>query len=722
NIQEKHDETQYAKAQLNLGVLYYEQGDIEQAKQHWLNIQEKHDETQYAKAQFNLGVLYDKQGDIEQAKQHWLNIQEKHDETQYAHAQFLLGVLYEEQGDIEQAKQHGLNIQEKHDKKTYTHAQFLLGILYEEQGDIEQAKQHWLNIQEKHDKKTYAHAQFLLGVLYRKQDDIEQAKQHWLNIQEKHDETRYAKAQLNLGFLYDEQGDIEQAKQHWLNIQEKHDETQYAKAQLNLGVLYYEQGDIEQAKQHWLNIQKEYDLEAYAKARFMLAIIYAKEENEEEFKQCIIKPKEYYQDDGYIKNVMNNVQNARILLKNKGILLEILDHYLGIRNALQVVSTDTPVNSSERAFAHYTEVDSAINLLKNKEKEEENQEKKTEKQNKEENKVEKEWNFRMASVEQLNDPTEGQVLFEFLNNYSDRLKQQNITIEKSEEWAVFTACFTFNHDSLNQFRLYGKKQNQEATGVSLVFQPSFFRKSHSGIMNEISTSKKEMIEEIMKRSTEQSQNNGFGTPNIQTTPNNDDMEEHNKQDEKTLLLPLYRCIYLDPESFMENENGGKVPYLKIAARDELTFYREKDKKVNDFKKYKIEIENIERKVSELFEKMIKNMEILFSNLNKNENNEEIFNILGLILLPLSHLIKHSAFHEEQECRIIYCCPFDDEDIDKTESHKAKIFREYRPIINDKDIARIYLSKGAENYAHIFKSLGIKTVRISSNPFRTAEKE
>ena len=91
-------------------------------------------------------------------------------------------------------------------------------------------------------------------------------------------------------------------------------------------------------------------------------------------------------------------------------------------------------------------------------------------------------------------------------------------------------------------------------------------------------------------------------------------------------------------------------------------------------------------------------------------------------MPLSHLIKHSAFHEEQECRIIYCCPFDDKRIDKTEIHKSKIFHEYRPIINEKDIARIYLSKGAENYAHIFKSLGIKTVRISSNPFRTAEKE
>ena len=318
-------------------------------------------------------------------------------------------------------------------------------------------------------------------------------------------------AQFKLGLLYDEQGDIEQAKQHWQNIQEKHNETAYAVAQLNLGFLYDEQGDIEQAKQHWQNIQEKHNKTAYAVAQFQLAIIYAKENNEEEFKQCIIKSKEYYQDDGYIKNVMDNIQNAKILLKNKGILLEILDHYLDIRNALQVVRTDTPVNFPERAFAHYTEVDSAINLLKNKE-----------------NKDEKEWNFRMASVEQLNDPTEGQVLFEFLNNYSEQLKQQNIIIEKPAEQAIFTACFTFNHDSLNQFRLYGKKQNQEATGVSLVFKPSFFSSSHRGIMNKLNT----FTKEISKMDIEQSIKNGVGIPNIRLNKDNKTEENTDKEETK----------------------------------------------------------------------------------------------------------------------------------------------------------------------------------------------
>ena len=56
---------------------------------------------------------------------------------------------------------------------------------------------------------------------------------------------------------------------------------------------------------------------------------------------------------------------------------------------------------------------------------------------------------------------------------------------------------------------------------------------------------------------EQSKNNELEKTNTQITPNNDDMEEHDKQDEKTLLLPLYRCIYLDPNSFSKNDKGEK---------------------------------------------------------------------------------------------------------------------------------------------------------------------
>lgn len=648
----------YPEFQMYLAICYEEQGKLEKAEIGYKNIKVQYGEEQYARAQLNLGLIYDKQGKLDMAEKCWHNIREEYSKKWYAQAQFNLGVSYYEQKELDKAKTYYQNIKEQYCKIIYAQAQLNLGALYYEQGDIELAKQHWLNIQEKHDLKQYTNAQFNLGILYDKQGDIEQAKQYYQNIQEKNDLEAYAKAQFNFGFLYEKQGDIKHAKQHWQNIQEKH------------------------------------GLKIYAMAQFCLVIIYAKEKNETEFKQCIIELKKYYhQNDEYIQHVIDNVQNTRILLKNKGILLEILDHYLDIRNALQVVQIDKPINSPERAFAHYTEVGTAINFFQK----------------------ENSWDFRISSAQQFNDPTEGNVLFQFLNNYSNQLKLQEINKEKSSELAVFIGCFTFNHDSLNQFRLYGKKQNREATGVSLVLNPSFFSNSHTGIMSF-------GITEQIKIDT--SINNNMKITTIKSTATKA-INRQEKNNAECNTLPLYRCIYLDPESFMKNEKGEKMPYLKIAARDELTFYRENDKNIQDFKDYQDYIDDIQREVNKQFNEMIIKIEQLFENIEENEIKKEILNILNLILLPFSYLVKHSAYHEEQECRILYCCPFNDhavieENFDGDYS-SAKLYRKYRAINKD-DIARIYLSEGAKGYANVFKRLGIKDVRMSSNPFRTAEKE
>jgi hypothetical protein len=69
----------------------------------------------------------------------------------------------------------------------------------------------------------------------------------------------------------------------------------------------------------------------------------------------------------------------------------------------------------------------------------------------------------------MNDPSEGKTLLQFLG-----------IIEKKDlklpEPLPFITCFSLEVNSLNQFRLYGKDNNEEATGVSIVFKPSFFNK------------------------------------------------------------------------------------------------------------------------------------------------------------------------------------------------------------------------------------------------------
>lgn len=98
----------------------------------------------------------------------------------------------------------------------------------------------------------------------------------------------------------------------------------------------------------------------------------------------------------------------------------------------------------ERKLAHYTTTDVTNILLTNKP-------------------------FRLNNIYNMNDPTEGEILsqyFKFKIDFNNDYKDVNYT--------PFVGCFTLNHDSLNQFRLYGKSAQKEVTGISLVFNKIFF--------------------------------------------------------------------------------------------------------------------------------------------------------------------------------------------------------------------------------------------------------
>lgn len=464
-------------------------------------------------------------------------------------------------------------------------------------------------------------------------------------------------------------------------------------------------GYQELAKQHWLKIPpiEGYFSFIYFNAQWGLAKIYAKENNEEKFNEHVTKLTEVEQEDLYLQNVLKNIINTNISLSKKWILMEILMCYLAIRDDLQVVTEGTNNASHERTFCHYTEANTALHLLQE----------------------EGGWPFRMSSTEQCNDPSEGKVLFQFLNNYSESLRLQETNKGKSSELAVFIGCFAFNHDSLNHFRLYGKARNREATGVSVVFQSGFFNTSHAGIMS------RDEIENMKEQlATDASVKNGFGIPSIgNASAQGKSHARGNKSPKYLSKLPLYRCIYLDPESFMKGDKDGeseKIPYLKVAARDELTFYRENDRIVEDFEEYKKDIADVQKNVSEEFKIMIGKIEQLFNKgIKGSEENGKLLDMLNLILLPLKYLVKHSAYHEEQECRILYCCPFVDDGVDSDPSSDVlvpqKLYRTYRQIIKNEDVVRIYLSEGAKGSATAFKRLGVKDVRMSANPFRMIEK-
>ena len=214
--------------------------------------------------------------------------------------------------------------------------------------------------------------------------------------------------------------------------------------------------------------------------------------------------------------------------------------------------------------------------------------------------------FRLSSVNTSNDLSEGKILFQYLFDKEEDLSQ-------IEDFGAFAGCFAFNSDCLNQFRLYGKEQKEEGTGVSITLNNEFFGDEVGVIV------------------------------------------ESKSKDDK---LPLFRCIYIDPKT-------NKV--VSLGQKEEFVFYQENNNKDEEdnikkiYQEYKSKIDKTQQEVCEYLEKLKIQMEKL-----------DNFNIAYKLLLNLRYLVKHAAFKEEQECRIIQIKKVNNKEVktDKTDKEKC----------------------------------------------------
>ncbi len=217
--------------------------------------------------------------------------------------------------------------------------------------------------------------------------------------------------------------------------------------------------------------------------------------------------------------------------------------------------------------------------------------------------------FRLNTVATANDPKEGKPLLKYLN-----LKEEDV----SEDYQAFVGCFIFNSDSLNQFRLYGKEEGKEATGVSVVFDKEYFNK------------------------------NVNINPSLSTLHN---IVDKDKQ-------ALFRCIYLDPET---------EQVISVGHKEEYTFYREKYKEknkiykktINEYNQYKRYIEKLTDEVRGSLNDLKDEIDELLGKIKSEKEKEEARKTICELLIHLRYLVKHVAFKEEQECRIIRVEPLTD---------------------------------------------------------------
>lgn len=311
-------------------------------------------------------------------------------------------------------------------------------------------------------------------------------------------------------------------------------------------------------------------------------------------------------------------------------------------------SLNVRFNTFERKVAHYTRVDVA-NFIINDDK-----------------------FFRMNSTEFMNDPTEGLLVKEFLS-----LKTLDSYIYQHN----FLSCFTFNHNYLNQFRLYGRTKGLDGTGVSLVLNESFFDKLNRFYFND---------DEV-------------------------ELELHIGENNK---LPLFRCCYFDPKS----------EYISIAKRSKFSFFQEfkGQKSADEIEKIWTDYMGLIKPIESDIRNNLNYLKIVINDLKKlyYTGDERVWNIIDDFMKPINYLFKHSAFKEEEECRIIKVTNLNDKSIKNELNADGQTFTyiEY-PADLKESLVNIYIGPASAKYLTYFKTSLLKKrkkevkICVSDNPLR-----
>lgn len=426
----------------------------------------------------------------------------------------------------------------------------------------------------------------------------------------------------------------------------------YLEAYYNRGYTYYQTKRYDEAIKDYTKVREinpDYKIVSYS----YIGIIYICKEEWEKAAESFHNAKYSILDILTRSNNMNKIKEVvPYMLKYNGFFIEktefeqkqnIIQYGEIYIIALKIIALLHVKNENENLFAHYTTRATATKLLLEK------------------------TNFRLYSTLTSNDPEEGKTLLKFLKIKESKPKRNKIS---ESDYQTFIGCFTFNNESLNQFRLYGKESDREATGLSLVINKSFFSK-YAEIKTPVRYEK--------------------------------DSQEDNREETS---YALFRCIYIDPET-------NKI--ISLGQKEEYSFYREflkhsNKKEIDAFKNYKAELDKKKDIISKDLKKLFKNIK------DKKELDK---NIISELLLPLRYLVKHVAFKEEQECRIfeIKDLKEDKKDIKFTPDYTS-IYIDYKPITDN--LNKVIFAPKAENF-NVFKkaveqkNIGLKC-EVSKHPF------
>ncbi|MGP5175185.1 tetratricopeptide repeat protein [Psychrobacter immobilis] len=718
----KHGNKRFAVAQVSIGYKLKQEKELEGASEVLSNVKQLDGFEVYAEAQYLLGDIAESNQRLEKALECWANIKNKDNPEIYILSQYSMGMVFEKQGEFEKALKSWINVEQSKDQKLSSVAKNSIGTILLNQGDIKGALDKWKEIECSIDSHGYATAQYSIGSLLKyRLGDVVNALKAWRKIKRSHSLEFYALAQHSIGIVLENEGETEEALNVWKNVEINDYPEVYTAIQFGIGLLLKgRKGDIKGALVAWNNAllswhdpKYQKDIELYNAIQFQIGKAYI-----EKYKHQNLTNKIYYKDYGSYSKIFEYIGFYKYSLYNQDfqslilakqtfdsfksnyshevscykkiceLLISVSERRMGnkylylfevtlnIVNILKVNFENKDTGGYERKLAHYTSVD-VTNILLNDD-------------------IEKRAGFlRLNTISNMNDPSEGQLLEAFLNNEEDIIYNSP---EFDEKFHAFFSCFTFNHDSLNQFRLYGKKDYKEASGISLVFNRKFFQNGDVGGLSFVANSAK-LERELVRSSADAISCNSRKT---------DSYEYMKKQ-------PVMRCVYIDPKS----------GYIQLAQRNRLTFYREFSKINEISESWSLYQEHIREKTEE-FSISLQKLKRLYGDLSfekeklkkvgiKLSHSYEI--LLDEILLPLKYLIKHSAFQEEQECRMIYITSLKDPEV-KMDFGKF-LYVEYEAEVK-KHLDKIYIAPAATQYQPYLAKLLCDTnvkIELSNNPYR-----
>ena len=313
------------------------------------------------------------------------------------------------------------------------------------------------------------------------------------------------------------------------------------------------------------------------------------------------------------------------LLKNKTIDKEILKNikknllyqYL----LLQSLSFNNKTLKREFTYnieiAHYTSLNTLLKLIK------------------EDNKI------RITNISNANDPKEGKILENILNK-----NKLDIKIKNDENLITLQTSFSRNKDALTMFRLYGKNENKEATGICLVIDKKYFNDNYLSSVIEVNLDN-------------QKQEEKKGNENYKKAK-----EIIQKRFERK---NLYWVIYYNEEKNQLVFNPTKSKYSSVIID------------LNTINKNKKNINKIEDLINCIFHNIINSAKEIDKIENKNLKDEIFSNLFENI----RYIIKHEAFFEEQELRMLITTDYKNENIN-IEEDKKRLYLNYNKLFNENE--------------------------------------